>query len=237
MQIYEITNQTLNEQNILSKAAGALGQAVGAVQNVGKPSPAGTIGTAFQAGLQKSTQAAQEKNVQATAQKALRVWQNFENQIQRGITDPNKKARYDLRQDGMYKKSLTSWVQRALLGGQDINSLLNKAQVNQLITQLSAPRQQVANKEQALFTELVRQAATAQYATASAQPRNRATATGAPVAKMSNPQQAQSALNTQARVSPQQLAAIQAITGPLPTVRSTDPTTINYLKALGFDVQ
>jgi hypothetical protein len=36
---------------------------------------------------------------------------------------------------------------------------------------------------------------------------------------------------------PSTLAAVEQITGTLPPVKSTDPTTINYLKALGFNAQ
>lgn len=236
MQIHEITKQQLNEAGLLGQAASALGQVVGAVKNTGTAAPAGALGQAFQQGLQKTIQAAQEKNIQAMAQRALRAWQNFESQVERGIVDPNKKASYERRlSPNIYKKNLTAWAQKNLFGGMDLNSLINKTQVQEIINKLSLPRPQAVTQEPNLFQELVRQASVAQYATQQARAKQGTARVAAP--KASTPQQAQANLGQAAKLSQQQIAAIQQVVGPLPAVKSTDPATIAYLKALGFDAQ
>ena len=64
-----------------------------------------------------------------------------------------------------------------------------------------------------------------------------ARAAGASAPKTGAVDDAQITLAKAASLSPSQLAAIEKIVGALPAVTSRDPNTINYLKALGFDVQ
>jgi hypothetical protein len=88
--------------------------------------------------------------------------------------------------------------------------------------------------EQKLFTQLVQQIAVAQY---SADVRGPGTPLGGkqPVTPIQTVQAAQQLLTTQSKISPTQMAAIQAITKGM-TVRSTDPKTQNMAQALGFTV-
>jgi hypothetical protein len=104
--------------------------------------------------------------------------------------------------------------------------------------------------EKQLFTQLIQTAATgltsgsqttttakaqAGQQPAGQQPAGQQPAAQKPVAQ--SKEAAQQIIINQAQVPPQTLAAIEAITGALPAVTSKDAQTINYLQALGFNVQ
>jgi hypothetical protein len=101
--------------------------------------------------------------------------------------------------------------------------------------------------EKQLFTQLIQTAATgltsgSQSTTAAKAQAGQQSAGQQPAAKQSTPvaqskEAAQQIIINQAQVPPQTLAAIEAITGALPAVTSKDAQTINYLQALGFNVQ
>jgi len=110
--------------------------------------------------------------------------------------------------------------------------------------------------EKQLFTQLIQTAATGLTAGSQATTTNKAqtvkqpAAGQKPAAQQPAAQQpaaqkpiaqskeaAQQIIINQAQVPPQTLAAIEAITGALPAVTSKDAQTINYLQALGFNVQ
>ena len=96
--------------------------------------------------------------------------------------------------------------------------------------------------EKQLFTQLIQTAATgltsgsqATKTQAAQQPAGQQPAAQKPAAQ--SKEAAQQIIINQAQVPPQVLAAIEAITGKLPAVTSKDAQTINYLQALGFNVQ
>lgn len=95
--------------------------------------------------------------------------------------------------------------------------------------------------EKQLFTQLIQTAATGLTAGSQATTTNKAQTVKQPAAGQKPAAQskeaAQQIIINQAQVPPQTLAAIEAITGALPAVTSKDAQTINYLQALGFNVQ
>ena len=110
--------------------------------------------------------------------------------------------------------------------------------------------------EKQLFTQLIQTAATGLTAGSQATTTNKAQTGKQPAAGQKPAAQqpagqkpaaqkpiaqskeaAQQIIINQAQVPPQTLAAIEAITGALPAVTSKDAQTINYLQALGFNVQ
>jgi hypothetical protein len=95
-----------------------------------------------------------------------------------------------------------------------------------------------AATEKQLFTQLIQTAATGltatSGATATAQAGQQPAAGQQAVAQ--TPQAAQQILLSQAQMSPQTLTAIEAITSKLSKVGSSDPQTLFFLKALGFNV-
>lgn len=147
MQIHEITQTKLDEGlgNFLGKAAGKV--AAGA-KNLGqKMSVAGDFKNAY-ANQQKGQQTAM------LGKKVAQIWANYVEQLKASTTDP---ARYAT----MYQQALTAFVQKNLLGGQSINTAINKQEINQLISQISAAKdnsQQVAT----LIPKLVQQASVSQ---------------------------------------------------------------------------
>ena len=147
MQIHEITNTKLDEGvgSFLGKAAGGLSNFANKV--VGAVSPVGPAKAAY-AGAIRPQQTAM------LGKKVAQIWANYTQQLKAATPDP---ARYTT----MYQQALTAFVQKNLLSGQSINSAMNKQEINQLITQITAAKdnpQQVT----ALIGKLVQQAAVSQ---------------------------------------------------------------------------
>jgi hypothetical protein len=147
MQIHEITQTQLDEGlgSFLGKAAGGL--AAGA-KNLGqKLSPGGDFKNAY-ANKMKAQQTGM------LGKKVAQIWANYVEQLKTSTTDP---ARYAT----MYQQALTAFVQKNLLGGQSINTAINKQEITQLISQISAAKD---NPDQvaALIPKLVQQAAVSQ---------------------------------------------------------------------------
>jgi hypothetical protein len=91
--------------------------------------------------------------------KVAKIWSAYAQQLKSVTTDP---ARYNT----MYQQALTAFVQKNLLAGQSINSAINRQEINQLITQIAAAKdnpQQVSS----LILKLVQQAAVSQQDVAS----------------------------------------------------------------------
>ena len=147
MQIHEITQTQLDEGlgNFLGNVAGKV--AAGA-KNLGqKITGPGDFSNAY-GNQQKAQQTAM------LGKKVAQIWANYVQQLKATNPDP---ARYDT----LYQQALTAFVQKNLLGGQSINSAINKQEINQLITQISAAKdnpQQVAT----LVSKLVQQATVSQ---------------------------------------------------------------------------
>ena len=88
------------------------------------------------------------------ANKVNQVWANYAQQLKAANPDP---ARYAT----LYQQTLTAFVQKNLLGGQNINSAVNKQEITQLIGQIAAAKdnpQQVTE----LMSKLVQQSALSQ---------------------------------------------------------------------------
>jgi cytidylate kinase len=147
MQIHEITQTKLDEGlgSFLGKAAGSISNIANKV--TGAVSPAGDFKNAY----------ANKLKTQQTAilgKKVAQIWANYAEQLKATTTDP---ARYAT----MYQQALTAFVQKNLLSGQSINSAINKQEITQLISQISAAKdnpQQVAT----LIPKLVQQASVSQ---------------------------------------------------------------------------
>jgi hypothetical protein len=68
-----------------------------------------------------------QPNVAAMNKKITKVWTDYAQQLKAATPDP---ARYDT----LYQQTLTAFVQKNLLGGQPINSAINKQEINQMIS-------------------------------------------------------------------------------------------------------
>jgi len=119
-----------------------------------------------------------------------------------------------------------------------LNEALDPATEKQLFTQLiQTAATGLTAGSQATTTnkaQTVKQPAAGQKPAAQ-QPAGQKPAAQKPIAQ--SKEAAQQIIINQAQVPPQTLAAIEAITGALPAVTSKDAQTINYLQALGFNVQ
>jgi len=147
MQIHEITNTKLDEGvgSFLGKAAGGLSNFANKV--VGAVSPVGPAKAAYAGAIRP-------QQTDMLGKKVAQIWANYTQQLKAATPDP---ARYTT----MYQQALTAFVQKNLLSGQSINSAMNKQEINQLITQITAAKdnpQQVT----ALIGKLVQQAAVSQ---------------------------------------------------------------------------
>ena len=147
MQIHEITNTKLDEGvgSFLGKAAGGLSNFANKV--VGAVSPVGQAKAAYAGAIRP-------QQTDMLGKKVAQIWANYTQQLKAATPDP---ARYTT----MYQQALTAFVQKNLLSGQSINSAMNKQEINQLITQITAAKdnpQQVT----ALIGKLVQQAAVSQ---------------------------------------------------------------------------
>ena len=147
MQIHEITESQINEGlgNFLGNVAGKV--AAGANKLGQAISPSGDFKNAY--GNQQRTQ-----QTAMLGKKVAQIWANYVQQLKATTPDP---ARYDT----MYQQALTAFVQKNLLGGQSINTAINKQEITQLISQISTAKdnpQQVAT----LISKLVQQASVSQ---------------------------------------------------------------------------
>jgi hypothetical protein len=147
MQIHEITNAQLEEGlgsflgNVAGKVAGGINKVAGAI------SPVGSAKNAYASAIRPQQTAMLGKKVS-------QIWANYVEQLKATTTDPN-------RYNTMYQQALTAFVQKNLLSGQPISSAINKQEITQLITQITAAKdnpQQVAT----LIPKLVQQASVSQ---------------------------------------------------------------------------
>jgi len=147
MQIHEITQRRLDEGlgDFLGKAAGKI---AGGLSKVGQSfSPVSGFKNAY-GNQQKAQQTAM------LGKKVAQIWANYVEQLKATTPDPNRYAT-------MYQQALTAFVQKNLLGGQSINTSINKPEITQLISQITAAKdnpQQVAT----LIPKLVQQASVSQ---------------------------------------------------------------------------
>lgn len=152
MQIHEITtNKQLDEgiMDLAKSAAGAVGRGAAAVGRTGKAvaSPFKAVSGAYKSG-------AGSDNISLLVNKASSAWNKYAETLKATTPDP---ARYAT----LYKQTLTAFVQKNLLGGQPINSAVNKQEIMQAIDAISAA---AANPRQVtqLFSKLVQQASVSQ---------------------------------------------------------------------------
>jgi hypothetical protein len=90
-----------------------------------------------------------QPNVAAMNKKITKVWTDYAQQLKAVTPDP---ARYDT----LYQQTLTAFVQKNLLGGQSINSAINKQEITQMISAIANAKedpQQVAT----LMPKLIQQ--------------------------------------------------------------------------------
>jgi hypothetical protein len=90
-----------------------------------------------------------QPNVAAMNKKITKVWADYAQQLKAVTPDP---ARYNT----LYQQTLTAFVQKNLLGGQPINSAINKQEINQMISAIVAAKddpQQIAT----LMPKLIQQ--------------------------------------------------------------------------------
>jgi len=152
MQIHEIT---INAKTKLDEAlpnwmdpaaiaqkAKSVGQGIKSVgQNIKQ-----TVAPAQQAYKSYS----QNKKIAGVSDTALKAWSTYATNLAKANPDP---ARFEQ----LYKQALTSFVQKNLLKNQSINSAINSQEINTLINNITAQR----NNAQALpllFNKLIQQA-------------------------------------------------------------------------------
>jgi hypothetical protein len=150
MQIHEITKSKIDE-GVGSFLGNLAGKIAAGAQKVGQAiAPVGAAKAAY-AGAVRPQQTAM------LGKKVAQIWSNYTQQLKAATPDP---ARYNT----MYQQALAAFVQKNLLAGQPIASAMNKQEINQLIAQTTAVKdnaQQVA----ALIGKLVQQAAVSQQDT------------------------------------------------------------------------
>ena len=126
MQIHEITQRRVNE-------AGGFGSFLSGLNG----------------GLTDKFSNPGQPNVAAMNKKITKVWTDYAQQLKAVTPDP---ARYDT----LYLQTLTAFVQKNLLGGQPINSAINKQEITQMISAIVVAKedpQQVAT----LMPKLIQQ--------------------------------------------------------------------------------
>jgi hypothetical protein len=147
MQIHEITTTKLDE-GVGSFLGNVAGKVAAGAKNLGqKMSATGDFKNAY--GNQMRTQ-----QTGMLAKKVTQIWLNYTQQLKTATPDP---ARYDI----LYPQTLTAFVQKNLLGGQSINTATNKQEINQLINQISAAKDNPKQVAQ-LMSTLVQQSTLSQ---------------------------------------------------------------------------
>jgi hypothetical protein len=170
MQIHEITKSNVDE-GLGSTLGGLAGKISAGASSLGqKISPTGD----FKAAYNEKLRSQQTKMV---ADKAYKAWTNYAQQLRAAIKDPAKLQAFDNRTDDLYKKSLTAFAQKNLLGGAYMPNLTNKTDILALIDKLSEPKPGTGIVKEALdpatekdlFTQLVAQGTLSQTVAATGQ--------------------------------------------------------------------
>jgi hypothetical protein len=131
MQIHELTQQRLDEQGILQG-----------------------IKSAAQSFNQERQQQATQKNLDAVLKKALPAWNKYTQQLKNMTPDPQ-------RYQQLYKQALTAFVQKNLMGGQQLNSAINRQEILKIIDNITVAADNPTEVNQR-FRMLVQQAGLAQ---------------------------------------------------------------------------
>jgi len=254
MQIHEITRKQLNEVDLAGpgglwsniKTAGqALMQPGGAKDALRTVTPGAGQGATNTAALTQSDFAQRMKTIQndsATAQVAKNLqgqWEQFRaknlatvpvNQRGGELTKwfqstviPQSMAahaaEYTNPQAGpaaIAIRDALKQIQDAELQNDDVRKKTQTEQFVKLVAGVSAVSQELAKKQPAAA--------------------NATSAKGTVAPKASSVSAAQATLQkSPVSMPPSTLAAVEKITGTLPPVKTTDPTTLNYLRALGFN--
>jgi len=90
-----------------------------------------------------------QPNIAAINKKITKVWSDYAQQLKAATPDPG-------RYDTLYQQTLTAFVQKNLLGGQPINSAINKQEITKMISAIADAKedpQQVAT----LMPKLIQQ--------------------------------------------------------------------------------
>jgi hypothetical protein len=122
MQIHEITQRKLDEGlgSFLGKAAGGISNFAGKV--AGAISPVGPAKNAY-------ASAVKPQQIAMLGKKVSDIWASYVQQLKAATPDPTRYA-------DLYEKSLTAFVQKNLLGGQSVNSVINKQEITQLMSDI-----------------------------------------------------------------------------------------------------
>ena len=100
------------------------------------------------------TQSKQQRQVSSVTDKAFRAWDKYAQNLKANTPDP---ARYEQ----LYRQTLESFVQKNLLGGNRIEYAINQQEIDQLIDNITAARDD-NNQVARLFSQLVQQSALSQ---------------------------------------------------------------------------
>jgi hypothetical protein len=100
------------------------------------------------------TQSKQQRQVSSVTDKAFRAWDKYAQNLKANTPDP---ARYEQ----LYRQTLESFVQKNLLGGNRIEYAINQQEIDQLINNITAARDD-NNQVARLFSQLVQQSALSQ---------------------------------------------------------------------------
>ena len=100
------------------------------------------------------SQSKQQRQVSSVTDKAFRAWDKYAQNLKANTPDP---ARYEQ----LYRQTLESFVQKNLLGGNRIEYAINQQEIDQLINNITAARDD-NNQVARLFSQLVQQSALSQ---------------------------------------------------------------------------
>jgi hypothetical protein len=117
------------------------------------------------------TQSKQQRQVSSVTDKAFRAWDKYAQNLKANTPDP---ARYEQ----LYRQTLESFVQKNLLGGNRIEYAINQQEIDQLINNITAARDD-NNQVARLFSQLVQQSALSQQQARSRSSTTTAAATNA----------------------------------------------------------
>ena len=100
------------------------------------------------------SQSKQQRQVSSVTDKAFRAWDKYAQNLKANTPDP---ARYEQ----LYRQTLESFVQKNLLRGERIEYAINQQEIDQLINNITAARDD-SNQVAQLFSQLVQQSALSQ---------------------------------------------------------------------------
>ena len=170
------------------------------------------VGAGIQGAKAAYKQSKINRQTDQMADKAYGVWDTYARQLEQFAASKGPEAlkAFQDRSDGIYQKSLMAFVQKNLLGGNQLNKLINKDDIINLVNKISAPQQVVPVAQPAQAQQQV--APVAQPSTpAQTQPAQVAPAQAQqPTARTNTPAQTQGRVPSTPAGAPRPVAPVQA---------------------------